>query len=111
MPDRFLSGGSALDAGKSIAMYAKSKAENIKQFDFWGDSAVELTKGGYFVPVITMPTTAGTGAEMGSGSMLTDLQNNEKICVGHPELSGTTSLLHTIKAMPTPFIVLQYIKK
>ena len=84
-------------------MYAKSKAENIKQFDFWGNSGIELTKGGYFVPVITMPTTAGTGAEMGTGSMLTDLQNNEKICVGHPKLSGRTRLLHTISTMPTPF--------
>ena len=81
-------GGSALDAAKSIAMFANSKVENVRQFDFWLDSPAQLPQGGHFVPVITMPTTAGTGAEMGTGSMLTDLQKNEKMCVGHPNLSG-----------------------
>ena len=69
-------------------MYAKSKVDDVRKFDFWLDSAVQLPDGGHFVPVITMPTTSGTGAEMGSGSMLTDLQKNEKMCVGHPNLSG-----------------------
>ena len=69
-------------------MYAKSKVDDVRKFDFWLDTAVQLPDGGHFVPVITMPTTSGTGAEMGSGSMLTDLQKNEKMCVGHPNLSG-----------------------
>ena len=69
-------------------MYAKSKVKNVREFDFWLESPVELPEDGHFVPVITMPTTSGTGAEMGTGSMLTDLQKNEKMCVGHPSLSG-----------------------
>ena len=69
-------------------MYAKSNIEDIRQFDFWTDSSISLPAKGYFVPVITMPTTAGTGAEMGSGAMLTDLDRNEKMCIGHPDLSG-----------------------
>ena len=69
-------------------MYAKSRVDDVRKFDFWLDSAVQLPDGGHFLPVITMPTTSGTGAEMGSGSMLTDLQKNEKMCVGHPNLSG-----------------------
>ena len=69
-------------------MYANSLVDDIRQFDFWLPSPVSIPNGGYFVPVITVPTTAGTGAEMGSGSMLTDLERNEKMCVGHPELSG-----------------------
>ena len=69
-------------------MYAKSKVKNVREFDFWLESPVQLSEDGHFVPVITMPTTSGTGAEMGTGSMLTDLQKNEKMCVGHPNLSG-----------------------
>ena len=49
-------------------MYAKSKVDDVRKFDFWLDTAVQLPDGGHFVPVITMPTTSGTGAEMGSGS-------------------------------------------
>ena len=89
-----------MDAAKSIAMYARSLVDDIRQFDFWADSPIQLPNGGYLVPVITIPTTSGTGAEMGSGSMLTDLQKNEKMCVGHPNLSGwcssTTLIYNTI---------------
>ena len=81
-------GGSSLDAAKSIAMYARSQVDDIRRFDFWADSPVQLPEGGSLVPVITIPTTSGTGAEMASGSMLTDLKKNEKMCVGHPDLSG-----------------------
>ena len=83
----YVLGGSALDAAKSIAMYAKSCVEDIRLFD-WMNPPVQLPVEGYLIPVITLPTTAGTGAEMGSGSMLTDLNRNEKICVAHPDLSG-----------------------
>ena len=72
-------------------MYAKSNVEDIRQFDFWANCSIQLPVGGYFVPVITMPTTAGTGAEMGSGSMLTDLNRNEKMCVGQSPMCSMTN--------------------
>ena len=40
-----------------------------------------------FPPVVCLPTTSGTGAEMDSPSMFTDSAAGVKRCVEHPHLS------------------------
>ena len=36
-------------------------------------------------PVITIPTTSGTGAEMAAESMFTNTKDHVKSCVAHPD--------------------------
>eukprot|EP00931_Biecheleriopsis_adriatica_P121246 TRINITY_DN96332_c0_g1_i1.p1 TRINITY_DN96332_c0_g1~~TRINITY_DN96332_c0_g1_i1.p1 ORF type:complete len:394 (+),score=85.59 TRINITY_DN96332_c0_g1_i1:37-1218(+) len=83
-------GGSALDAGKCMAMVAKSKLQ-LAECDYFADSPT-IPEGGELVPCITVPTTAGTGAEMDSGSMYTDTKALVKRCAGHTELPLTAVL-------------------
>ena len=49
--------------------------------------------GGAFPPLITIPTTAGTGAETESTAMITDTLRKMKWCVWHPELKPALALL------------------
>jgi len=74
-------GGSGLDAGKSIAMVARSGVD-LHAFDWTREPPV--LGPGAIPPVVAVPTTAGTGAEMDSPSMITDTQELVKVCVTHP---------------------------
>jgi alcohol dehydrogenase class IV len=78
-----IGGGSGLDAGKSIAMTARSGVP-LEEFE-WTRPPPEVAPGD-LPPVITVPTTAGTGAEMDSASMYTDTTRRVKRCVAHPAL-------------------------
>jgi len=74
-------GGSGLDAGKAIAMVSRS---HLPVGDFeWTLPPPELAAG-TIPPVLTVPTTAGTGAEMDAASMYTDTTAMVKRCVTHP---------------------------
>ncbi|MBP8933027.1 MAG: iron-containing alcohol dehydrogenase [Candidatus Atribacteria bacterium] len=74
-----LGGGSVLDCGKAIAGLL-GNGKTIRPF-FEG---VPLTQPG--VPWIALPTTAGTGSEMTSNSVLTDIENRIKKSVRSPFL-------------------------
>lgn len=78
-----LGGGSGLDGGKAVALIARQQHVDLWQFDF--DCPVpEGLSAADFPPVITIPTTAGTGAETESTAMLTDTSRGIKGCVWHP---------------------------
>ena len=78
-----IGGGSGLDGGKSAAMVAGSGLP-VANFE-WTLPPVKLAAGA-LPPVWLVPTTAGTGAEMDSASMVTDTTKKIKICVAHPDL-------------------------
>jgi len=78
-----IGGGSGLDGGKSIAMVAGS-GRPLSEFE-WTLPPVALGAK-TLPPTFLVPTTAGTGAEMDSASMVTDTTARIKICVAHPEL-------------------------
>ena len=46
-----------------------------------------------FPKLITIPTTAGTGAETESTAMVTDTKQGIKLCIMHPELKPSLALL------------------
>jgi len=73
-------GGSGLDGGKSIALVAGSGA-SLLELNWQLTNPVP----GKFCPVITIPTTAGTGSEMDIAAMYTVTADGEKACVAHPE--------------------------
>ena len=77
-----IGGGSGMDAGKLVSLIANDRAD-LWAFDFDAPSAPDLV-GGDFVPLICVPTTAGTGAETESTAMVTDTEAGVKRCVWHP---------------------------
>lgn len=77
-----LGGGSGMDAGKAISLLARTE-QDLWQFDFDAAPDDSLTEAD-FVPLICIPTTAGTGAETESTAMLTDTRRLTKRCVWHP---------------------------
>lgn len=78
-----LGGGSGLDGAKAIALIARQKRCELWAFDF--DQPVPAGfRAQDFPPVITLPTTAGTGAETESTAMVTDTRRGIKGCVWHP---------------------------
>lgn len=80
-------GGSAMDAGKCVAMCAESGLQ-LSECDYdvpYGEQAPPRDEG-RLVPCVAVPTTAGTGAEMNSGSMYTDTAARVKRCAGHRDL-------------------------
>ena len=79
-----IGGGSAMDAGKVIAMYQGQKG-NL--FDLHvkveGGPKINLDN---IVPIIAVPTTAGTGSETGRAGLITDEEVNAKRIFAHPKM-------------------------
>ena len=76
-----LGGGSALDAGKAIALVAANGGE-IWDYDknFGKGKPVEKMP----LPLIAIPTTAGTGSEADAGFVINNLQKGLKDGIGSP---------------------------
>ena len=71
-----LGGGSPIDSAKAIAILGKFGGE-IRDYKF----PRQVNEAG--LPIIAIPTTAGTGAEATKFTIITDEQKNEKLlCVG-----------------------------
>jgi len=86
-----IGGGSAMDGGKAICLTANNE---IDLWDFEFEQASPLiSKANSFPIFITIPTTAGTGAETESTAMVTHTEKAMKYCVWHPELKPSLALL------------------
>ncbi len=70
-----LGGGSSMDAAKAIAVAATNPG-SIREYAGLGKVMVNP------LPVIAVPTTAGTGSEVSYWSVMTDDKTNVKISVG-----------------------------
>jgi len=71
-----LGGGSPIDSAKAIGILAKLGGE-MREYKF----PRNVTEAG--LPIIAVPTTAGTGSEVTRFTIITDEQNDEKmLCVG-----------------------------
>jgi alcohol dehydrogenase class IV len=79
-----LGGGSALDAGKLVAFMA-GQSRPIRDFedvgDFWQRANAEA-----IAPVVAVPTTAGTGSEVGRAAVVTDETIRTKKIIFHPRM-------------------------
>jgi alcohol dehydrogenase class IV len=75
-------GGSALDAGKVIAFMAGQTRPmwDFEDVDDWWTRADP--KG--ILPIIAVPTTAGTGSEVGRAGVITDETTHTKKVIFHP---------------------------
>jgi alcohol dehydrogenase class IV len=84
-------GGSALDLGKMIAFMC-GQVREIWDFedigDWWKRAIVEK-----IVPIIAIPTTAGTGSEVGRASVITNSITHEKKIIYHPKVLPSAVIL------------------
>jgi alcohol dehydrogenase class IV len=75
-------GGSALDAGKVIAFMA-GQTRPMWDFEDVGDWWTRADPAGIF-PIVAVPTTAGTGSEVGRAGVITDEATQTKKVIFHP---------------------------
>jgi alcohol dehydrogenase class IV len=79
-----LGGGSGLDAAKAIAFMA-AQERPIWDFEDRGDNWRLATTAG-LAPVVAVPTTAGTGSEVGRAAVITRQDSHEKCIIFHPRM-------------------------
>jgi alcohol dehydrogenase class IV len=118
-----IGGGSGMDAGKGIAFLAHQSRplwdfEDIG--DWWTRADSEVIK-----PIIAIPTTAGTGSEVGRAGVFLNEENHKKKIIFHPKMlpqiaildpsltinlpkgitagTGMDALAHCLEAYSSPF--------
>lgn len=79
-----IGGGSALDAGKAIGLTAAVGPMNLWKYD--ANEKVLPQPGRPIPPIIALPTTAGTGSEVGANAVITDPSGTRKVSLHHPQI-------------------------
>jgi alcohol dehydrogenase class IV len=77
-------GGSALDVGKCVAFMA-AQTRPVWDFEDVGDWWTRANPEG-IAPIIAVPTTAGTGSEVGRAGVITNEETHEKKIIFHPSM-------------------------
>jgi alcohol dehydrogenase class IV len=77
-------GGSALDVGKAIALMA-GQDRPLWDFEDIGDNYTRVKEDGV-IPCIAVPTTAGTGSEVGRSSVIVHEAEARKVIIFHPSM-------------------------
>ena len=86
-----IGGGSAMDGAKAICLTANN---DIPLWDFeWEKEPANISNDEPFPKLITIPTTAGTGAETEGTAMVTDTDKGMKFCICHPGLKPSIAIL------------------
>lgn len=86
-----IGGGSALDVGKAVALMI-GQSRPLFDFEDVGDNWLRVDPEG-MVPTIAIPTTAGTGSEVGRASVITDAAEQVKKIIFHPKMLPTLVIL------------------
>ncbi|WP_197566310.1 iron-containing alcohol dehydrogenase [Billgrantia diversa] len=86
-------GGSGLDAAKAVALMANQR-EGLSLWsledigDNWKNADAQA-----IAPIVAVPTTAGTGSEVGRASVITDEAEHVKRIIFHPGMVPATVIL------------------
>ena len=83
-------GGSALDLGKMIALMIDQPVPvwDLEDIGDWWTRANPAT----IAPIVAVPTTAGTGSEVGRAGVLTNSATHKKKIIFHPKLLPTVTI-------------------
>ncbi len=77
-------GGSALDAAKAVALMS-GQSKSLWDFEDRGSNWKAVDPAGV-APIIAVPTTAGTGSEVGRASVILDERDHTKKIIFHPKM-------------------------
>jgi alcohol dehydrogenase class IV len=77
-------GGSALDAGKVVA-FMSGQTRPLWDFEDIGDWWTRADPAG-IAPVVAVPTTAGTGSEVGRAGVILNEDTHQKKIIFHPQM-------------------------
>jgi 4-hydroxybutyrate dehydrogenase len=81
-----IGGGSPLDAGKAARLLIKRPDLKFAAYDYTADWSG-------LAPLVCIPTTAGTGSEVGRSSVITLAETHRKKVIFHPELLAKLVIL------------------
>jgi alcohol dehydrogenase len=96
-------GGSALDAGKVIAFMA-GQTRPMWDFEDVGDWWTRADPDG-ILPIIAVPTTAGTGSEVGRAGVITDETTQTKKVIFHPRMMPRVTICDPALTVGMPKII------
>jgi len=86
LPDLVLAvgGGASMDVAKAVSVSIGHEGSILRYDDaLGGDGLIEPKK---LIPVWAIPTTSGTGSEVGRSAVISDAETKQKKIIFHPEL-------------------------
>ena len=86
-----MGGGSALDAGKAIALIARQTCR-LWDLEDAGDNDKNADPD-QIAPVIAIPTRAGTGSEVGRAGLIVNEAEQRKVIIFHPRMLPVSVIL------------------
>ena len=84
-------GGSGLDVAKAIA-FMSGQTRPLWDFEDVGDWFTRADPAG-IAPIIAVPTTSGTGSEVGRASVIVDVDSHTKKIIFHPKMMPAIVIL------------------
>ena len=85
-----IGGGSVLDAAKAIAIMARQTGEVMDYLEVIGRGQSFESPG---LPIVAIPTTAGTGSEVTRNAVLSSTEHKVKVSMRHPSMLPTIALV------------------
>lgn len=92
-----IGGGSPIDTAKAMCMLASNEG-SVRDYLFGGTRTVQNPS----IPLICVPTTAGSGSEVTAASVLTDTRNDLKLSVTHENLFPRYAVIDPMLHMEMP---------
>ena len=90
-------GGSSIDTSKAMCMLVTNEG-SVREYLFGGTKTVTNRP----LPLIAVPTTAGSGSEVTAASVITDNQNNIKLSVTHEYLMPLAAIVDPLMHIGMP---------
>jgi alcohol dehydrogenase class IV len=96
-------GGSALDAGKLVA-FMTAQARPLWDFEDVDDWWTRANLHG-IAPIVAVPTTAGTGSEVGRAAVVTDEATHTKKIIFHPQMMPKVTICDPVLTVGMPPLI------
>lgn len=90
-------GGSPMDTAKAVCML-KNNPGRIKDYLFGGDKSPENPS----IPLLCIPTTAGSGSEVSCASVIEDTDRHIKLSCTHPNLYPEAAIIDPLMQIGMP---------
>lgn len=92
-----IGGGSSIDTAKAMCMLATNEG-SVREYLFGGSKTVKNKA----LPLIAVPTTAGSGSEVTAASVITDQQHDIKLSVTHEFLMPLVAVVDPVMQCGMP---------